>query len=202
MSQHDESTCSSSCVPLGLEPSFGFGDRTGLATPGHVSAMTQAGRGILPIFPQQSIREMHRTGRTPRQVMDDALAGMRSAGWTGRTGADADHLKTTDDIDVTLAVGFTFFTIDPSGHVDRHADDYDEPTLRARFGEVAEEVPWIERYRGQTHPLATGSVIRLDEQACLRAAVKDGRAINQTNRARCPPRRLRPARRMPPTRSS
>ena len=27
------------CVTLGLAPSFGFGDRIGLATPGHVEAM-------------------------------------------------------------------------------------------------------------------------------------------------------------------
>ena len=73
---------------------------------------------------------MARTGRTPGRVMDDALHGMRQAGWTGRTGADADHLKTPEDVDATAAVGFTFFTIDPSDHVDAHADDYDEPTLR------------------------------------------------------------------------
>src|SRR3569623_233438 len=122
-----------SCGTLGLRPSFGFGDRIGLATPGHVEAMRRAGAGIEPIFPQQSIREMARTRRTPRQVMDAAIRGMRRAGWTGITGADADHLKTAQDVDATAAVGFTFFTIDPSDHVDRHADDYDEPTLRARF---------------------------------------------------------------------
>ena len=122
----------SACKTLGLAPSFGFGDRTGLATPGHVEAMRRSGAGIEPIFPQQSIREMARTGRTPDSVMRDAIDGMRRAGWTGQTGADADHLKTTADVDVTTAAGFTFFTIDPSGHVDAHADDYDESTLRAR----------------------------------------------------------------------
>src|SRR5436305_3152368 len=121
------------CTTLGMAPSFGFGDRIGLATPGHVEAMRRAGAGIEPIFPQQSIREMARTGRSPKQVMDDAVNGMRQAGWTGRTGADADHLKTAEDVDATAAVGFTFFTIDPSDHVDPHADNYDEPTLRDRF---------------------------------------------------------------------
>src|SRR5437763_6463860 len=87
------------CVTLGLSPSFGFGDRIGLATPGHVEAMRRAGAGIEPIFPQQSIREMARTGRPPRQVMDEAISGMHAAGWTGRTGADADHLKTEADVD-------------------------------------------------------------------------------------------------------
>src|SRR5437868_5020828 len=72
---------------LGLQASFGFGDRIGLATPGHVEAMRRAGGGIAPIYAQQSIREMTRTNRTPEQVMGDALAGAKSAGWTGKQGA-------------------------------------------------------------------------------------------------------------------
>jgi hypothetical protein len=167
------------CVALGLSPSFGFGDRIGLATPGHVAAMERSGAGIAPIFPQQSIREMARTGRTPMNVMSDALKGAKKAGWTGLMGADADHLKTTQDVDATAAVGFTFFTIDPSGSVDAQADDYDEPTLRDKFSGVADEVEWLARYQGQSIGLATGTKVELDEQACLRAAVKYGRAINQ-----------------------
>jgi len=163
-----------------MQPSFGFGDRLGVATPGHVAAMKAAGGGIGPIFPQQSIREMTRTNRSPQQVMDDALRGAKDAGWTGIIGADADHLKTPADIDATAEVGFTFFTLDPSGEVDQQVDNYDEPTLRAKFAEVASEVTWIDGYRGQKIPLRSGTVIELDEQACLRAAVKYGRAINKT----------------------
>src|SRR5688572_30490520 len=96
---------------LGLEPSFGFGDRIGLATPGHVAAMKAAGRGILPIFAQQSIREMTRTRRTPEQVIATAVDGMTAAGWDEVSGADADHLKTFADIDATAAAGFVFYTI-------------------------------------------------------------------------------------------
>ena len=170
------------CTPLGLRPSFGFGDRLGLATPGHVEAMRRAGAGIEPIFPQQSIREMTRTGRNPEGVMRDALDGMRRAGWDGITGADADHLKTTADVDATAAAGFTFFTIDPSDHVDPHADGYDEPTLLGKFAAVAAEIDWLEEYRGRSVGLATGTKIELDERACLRAAVKYGRALNHALR--------------------
>ena len=66
-------------VCLGLDPSFGFGDRTGVATSGHVASMKRAGSGIQPIFPQQSIREMARTSRTPIGVMTDALQGMEKS---------------------------------------------------------------------------------------------------------------------------
>ncbi|MGE3821629.1 MAG: tagaturonate epimerase family protein, partial [Isosphaeraceae bacterium] len=163
---------------LGMAPSFGFGDRLGLATPGHVEALRRSGGSILPIFPQQSIREMARTSRSAVQVMNHALEGMASAGWSGPTGADADHLKTLADVDVTAAAGFTFFTIDPSEHVDPHADDHDESTLRARFEALAGQVDWIRPYQGRTVDLPTGSKVNLTEEACLRAAVKYGRAIN------------------------
>lgn len=166
------------CVPLGLAPSFGFGDRIGLATPGHVEAMKRSANGIEPIFPQQSIREMARTQRTPVQVMDDSLNGAFESGWEGRIGADADHLKTKQDVDVTAEVGFTFFTIDPSDDVDQNADDYDENTLRDCFSKVRGASPWYDSYLGQSIGLPSGAKIELTEEACMRAAVKYGLAIH------------------------
>jgi hypothetical protein len=164
-------------VILGIAPSFGFGDRTGLATPGHVASMKRCGDGIEAIYPQQSIREMRRTSRTPSDVMDDALRCMVESGWQGPTGADADHLKTRDDVDETAAVGFTFFTIDPSDHVDEQADDYTLEQLHEKYQQVAGLVGWIERYQGNKITLESGTVIELDELACLRAAVKYGPAL-------------------------
>jgi hypothetical protein len=163
---------------LGLDPSFGFGDRLGLATPGHVDAMRQSGDAIRGIFPQQSIREMARTSRTPTQVMTAAVDALESAGWTDPFGADADHLKTPSDVDVTAAAGFTFFTIDPSGHVEPHADGYDEATLLRKHAESPESAPWLPEYVGRRIGLSTGTEIALTEEACLRAAVKYGAAIN------------------------
>ena len=167
------------CVTLGLAPSFGFGDRIGLATPGHVLAMKRAGAGIRAIYPQQSIREMARTGRSPEQVMHDALAGARAAGWTDPVGADADHLKTPDDVDRTAAAGFTFFTIDPSDDVDENADSYAEAILREKFAAVRDEIDWFDAYVGRKVSLPTETVIVLDEEACMRCAVKYGRAVNR-----------------------
>jgi hypothetical protein len=164
-------------VTLGIEPSFGFGDRIGLATPGHVRAMKEAGDGILPIFPQQSIREMARTSREPNEVMADAMNAAIDAGWADRIGADADHLKTTEDVDRTAAVGFTFFTIDPSDDVDEKSDSYDEQTLRAKFDAIRGEIDWYDGYLGKDVKLGNGTVIKLDEEACMRCAVKYGKAI-------------------------
>ena len=155
MNDADKTTC----VTLGLAPSFGFGDRIGLATPGHVEAMKRSGAGIEPIFPQQSIREMARTQRTPEGVMRDAIEGMKQAGWTGKTGADADHLKTNEDVDRTAVAGFTFFTIDPSGNVDEHSDSYDEATLRGKFAAIRDTIEWFDKYLGKSVKLSTGTTV-------------------------------------------
>lgn len=162
---------------LGLKPSFGFGDRLGLATPGHAAALKRCGSGIEPIFAQQSIREMTRTNRTPQQVMEDAQSGVRLVGYSGLQGADADHLKTPADVERTAQAGFVFFTIDPSGEVDVRADEYDSDQLAEKFKPLAAEIPWLAQYEGKKIKLNTGTAIDFSPVVCRRAAVKYGRAI-------------------------
>jgi hypothetical protein len=117
-------------TPLSLHPSFGFGDRLGLATPGHIAAAH--GTKFAPIFAQQSVRENTRTGRTPQQVMDDAKRAVESANWELPWGADADHLKTLEDISPFVESGYTFFTVDPGEHVDNAADTDSMDVLRRK----------------------------------------------------------------------
>ena len=111
--------------------------------------------------------------------MDDAMNAAAAAGWDGEIGADADHLKTPADVDRTAAVGFTFFTIDPSDYVDQKADDYDEATLLDKFQSAREHATWFDEYLGKSVTLDTGRNIDLNEEACMRAAVKYGLAIKQ-----------------------
>ncbi len=167
---------------LGLQTSAGLGDRLGLATPGHVRAMRAAGGNIAPIFPQQSIREMQRTGRTAQQVMDEALWGIFEEGWRDPFGADADHLKTPDDIDTCIAAGFTFFTIDPGAFVDDRAESAGAADLQTAF----QALPWTEledtpaaalrRYSKLSQKIEGHSIV-FDEGIALRAAVKYGQAV-------------------------
>jgi tagaturonate epimerase len=170
---------------LGLERSFGFGDRLGLATPGHIRALRAVGGQPAPIFAQQSIREMERTRRTPAQVLDDASWGVFAEGWREGFGADADHLKTTADVDACVDTGYTFFTFDPGAHVDPAADSMPPQDLRTAL----DELPWIaledshehmlKRYRGFVLDLDGGSV-QIDLDLAMRAAVKYGRAVAHT----------------------
>lgn len=170
--------------PLGLTASFGYGDRLGLATVGHYRAHLVG--GFAPIFAQQSIREMARTGRSPEAVMACARAGLEAVGYTGAWGADADHLKTKEDVERTAAAGFTFFTIDPSAHVENAADAMEGSVLRSRVAEQnAAGVYGGERvedlYLGREWDLE-GESIRFDEESLLRAAVKYGYAVEHAGR--------------------
>jgi len=160
---------------LSLTPSFGFGDRLGLATPGHIAAVK--GTGLAPIFAQQSVRENTRTGRSPQQVMDDARRAVDAAGWDAPWGADADHLKTVDDLPPFVAAGYTFFTVDPGAHVDNAADSDALPVLQGKLvGQNWDELSAI--YLSGQHPERGFGVF--DRESLLRAVVKYGRAIRHT----------------------
>ncbi|HUV90122.1 MAG TPA: tagaturonate epimerase family protein, partial [Anaerolineae bacterium] len=183
-------------APLGLQTSAGFGDRLGLATPGHVRAAREfsslpldnnpAGQaGVAPIFAQQSVRENARTGRTPQQVLDDAMWGLFQAGWREAWGADADHLKTPADVDSFLAAGYTLYTIDPGDHVDNDAHTAPPAEVEAKV----QALPWdalettaqdVERrYLGRSFDLG-GTALTFDRELLWRAAAKYGRAIAHT----------------------
>ena len=191
---HDNATALRKLLPwtaprcLHLATSVGLGDRLGLAAPGHVRAMREKGRGLAAIFAQQSIREMARTQRTPEQVMDAATYGVLQEGFTGGFGSDADHLQHPEDIDATVAAGFTMFTIDPGAHVVNEADEMDSTAAGERlaaldFETLATSPDDLRRaYAGKTFDLAGGGRVEMDEAAFLRAAVKYGSAIAHTVR--------------------
>ncbi len=166
-------------VPLALQTSAGFGDRLGIATPGHVLATR--GTGVAPIFAQQSVRENARTGRTPQAVLDDAMWGVLQAGWRDAWGADADHLKLVTDIRPFTDAGYTFYTIDPGDHVDDSAETDDLATLRQK----AAGLDWTTlqsspedaaAYYLRTFDLGDFA-LTFDEHALFKALAKYGAAV-------------------------
>jgi hypothetical protein len=166
---------------LGLHTSAGLGDRLGLATPGHVRAIRTTG-SIAPIFAQQSIREMTRTGRTPQQVMDDATWGVFQEGWQRGVGADADHLKTTADIDSCAAAGFTFYTIDPGEHVNNTAETATLSDLRNAISQLPPDQQLAATGLLNRDFDLEGQHLHFDEHTLLQAMVKYGRAVTHVAR--------------------
>jgi hypothetical protein len=172
-------------TPLGLQASFGFGDRLGLATPGHARACRGAA-ALRPCFAQQSVRENARTGRSPQQVLDDAMWGLFQEGWREPWGADADHLKAPEDIDA-FAAGFTFYTVDPGEHVDNAAVTASpaevEVKVQALPWETLEDTPqdMRRRYLDRAFDLG-GFALTFDRETLWRAAAKYGHAVAHTAR--------------------
>jgi hypothetical protein len=172
-------------MPLGLKKSAGCGDRLGLATPGHIRAIRRSALATMaPILAQQSIRENARTGRTPQQVMDEALWGIFQEGWREGFGADADHLKNTDDIDSCAAAGFTFYTIDPGEHVDNEANTAPVDVLKQKITALdwaALETTWDATQAALGRKIDLGDfAVTISEEELLRAAAKYGRVVAHT----------------------
>jgi len=158
---------------LSFTPSFGFGDRLGFATPGHIAAVRAAGGKFAPIFAQQSVRENARTGRTPQQVMDDAQRAIDAAQWDEPWGADADHLKTLEDIPPFVEAGYTFFTVDPGEYVENAADRDPLEVLKKKAANFSwDEISAL--YLDQSMDQLWG---RFEAGSLMRATVKYGRAI-------------------------
>ncbi len=173
--------------PLGTQTSFGFGDRLGWATPGHIAALrvTELDNELAPVLAQQSVRENDRIGRTPQQVLDNAMWGVMQTGWRRPWGADADHVTEISHLGPFIRAGYTFFTIDPGHHVDNDAQTDSFETLRMK----AVDQPWealqttleevIGRYRDQKIGLDEMPLL-FSEETLLRALVKYSRAIAHT----------------------
>jgi hypothetical protein len=128
---------------------------------------------------------MTRTQRTPLEVLSAAQHGLQQTGWTGAWGADADHLKTRQDVESLAAAGFTFFTIDPSEQVQNQADHWRGAELIAaaddvlRSGAFASWGEVEELYLNKMHSLpAAGKVGFTEPEALYRAVVKYGKAVD------------------------
>jgi hypothetical protein len=168
-------------VKIGLDNSFGFGDRLGLANAAHLRAVSTS--EFKPILAQQSIRELTRTNRTPANVMDAAVWAILEEGYEKGFGSDADHLKTTGDIDLMIKDGFTMFTFDPGDYVNNSADTISEKELdkeinnlnwkglRSNIKEISDT------YLDTIFKISDSLIIKPDLITLKRALVKYGNAI-------------------------
>ncbi len=155
-------------------PSFGFGDRLGTATAGHIRSL--AGTNIFPILAQQSVRENARTERRFADVLTCAIFGAFQEGYESGFGADADHLKRVEDALVAAHLGYSFFTCDPSEHV-VDTDGLSDQEIRGRFSQLPRADVWRREYLEQPPSIAGLEGLRFTEDALARAAVKYGEAV-------------------------
>jgi len=159
---------------LEREASFGFGDRLGLATPGHIRALS--GAAVFPILVQQSVRENARTGRTFEEVLAEGVFGAFQEGYETGFGADADHLKQIEDALYAADLGYTFFTCDPGDHVVA-VEDLSSQEVKDRFTYLPESGTFRQEYLGPSFNIDGLGTLRFSEEELARAAVKYGGAV-------------------------
>jgi len=104
---------------------FGMGDRLGNATPGHIQALSYY-KNIVPVFAQQSMRELRFTGRTYQEVLDRVTFSVFKCGYKRGFGADGDHLKTKQEVQDALDCGYTMITLDCSEHINNDIYSLDD----------------------------------------------------------------------------
>ncbi|MCP3967774.1 MAG: hypothetical protein GY750_00435 [Lentisphaerae bacterium] len=160
-------------APISLrdrKTTVGCGDRLGLATAGHIAAASKY--QVTPVLAQQSMRELELTGRTYRNVVDDATFMVFQAGYKDGYGADGDHLKTIPDIDIALAAGMPMITLDLSEVMNAAAGDWSQDEVDAEFEKLdaATQKRIEEDYFGKSFSVGA-DVIEMDAPTARRCAV-------------------------------
>ena len=148
---------------LKKERSFGVGDRLGLACPGHIRVFNKY--DAIPVFAQQSVRELTLTKRSFQEVLDCVTFAVFKHNFQLGFGADGDHLKKAEDIAQALSLGYTMITLDCSEHI------------RGDGGQATLSDELKERYLNRDFDMGEGLVIRLSEQELASAQHTYGDAL-------------------------
>ncbi len=171
-------------MPLGLQRSFGFGDRLGLATPGHLAAARRF--SIAPVLAQLAPRELARAGTRPADRLAAVSRAVAEAHFSRAWGADAHTVKTETDIDMMAAAGATWFTLDPSAFVENRADSLDADGLAEELAGLGKEgvlpADCVPSLAGRRFEFDSDIHVAPDLDALARAAVKFARALHHAQR--------------------
>lgn len=135
------------CSKRFSKPSFGTGDRLGIATPAHIQAFQ--GKNIFPVLAQLSAREITRTESSLQRVMDNAIWGCFEMGYEGPFGSDADHIKDLNNLQEAINCGFTLYTLDPSDYINNDIGQYSKDELRLKYQELPERREIEKKYLGR-----------------------------------------------------
>ncbi|MCL2600928.1 MAG: tagaturonate epimerase family protein [Treponema sp.] len=151
---------------LRKDRSFGLGDRLGVATPGHIGLFRHY--DAYPVFAQQSIRELNLTNRSYGDVLDAATFAVFREDFRKEWGADGDHLKTPEDVEYALGLGFTMITLDCSEHIKGDVTEANAPPLPEKYRA---------KYLGKQFDIGEGVILGFSEPELKAIAAIYGDAI-------------------------
>lgn len=142
----------------GRKTSLGLGDRLGLASVGHIKLIKDY--DVFPILAQQSIRELALTGRNYNDVLDSATWAVFQENYQTGFGADGDHLKTAEEVEMALDCGYTMITLDCSEYINNSANQLSEIEVQEEYSKVSHSIKneLEQRYMNKTFSLGEEDV--------------------------------------------
>jgi hypothetical protein len=116
---------------------IGTGDRLGVATPGHIRAIKKF--QVHPVLAQQSAAENVQTGRDFVQVIQDAAWAVFQENYQEGYGADADHLRSLQEVKSALDAGVSMVTLDLSEKISPDILQEPKDLIDRKFREEVDE---------------------------------------------------------------
>ncbi len=151
----------------------GVGDRLGIATPGHIRVFEKY--DALPVFAQQSIRELNLTGRDYENVLDCVTFSVFREDYQRGFGADGDHLKTPQEVEYALNCGFTMITLDCSEHIRNDVSNMTDAEVDAAY---RKDTALEETYLNRSFTIGGDVFLTFDEASFKRMTIIYGKAIS------------------------
>ncbi|WNQ13612.1 tagaturonate epimerase family protein [Paenibacillus aurantius] len=157
-------------------PSFGLGDRLGCAIPGYIRAIRR--KAVFPILAQQSVGELIQTGRSFRDVVDEAAFAVFQEGYRDGYGADADRLRSEADMQMSVEQGATLLTFDTGDWLHYPVLSSDEEQLEAAYSRLSAETRkhYENRYLNQSFTVG-GTRLSYNRTCLVRTVLLYERAV-------------------------
>lgn len=158
---------------LSSERTVGVGDRLGIACPGHIRVFERY--DAIPVFAQQSIREITLLNRNYDEVLDCVTFSVYREGFRKGFGADGDHLKTPKEVEYALSSGYTMITLDCSEHIRNDIEGMSSSQINSIY---SSDKSLEERYVGKHFFIGDGVEFVFSEDEVKKNVCIYGKAIN------------------------
>ncbi|MGC9002959.1 MAG: tagaturonate epimerase family protein [Dictyoglomus sp.] len=156
--------------------SFGTGDRLGLITSAQLSALKEY--DLFPILAQQSPRELIKTKRDFKDVLLKSAMGVLETGYTGKYGADADHIKDEKYLIEAIDAGYTMYTLDISDFIEK-IKDLSEKALKEKYEKVSSfSKKIIDKYAGKRVKISDEEYFELSYNELCKSAIVYEKALS------------------------
>ena len=135
---------------------------------------------IFPIIAQQSPRELEKTDRTFKGALLDAVMGYLESGSDEAFGADADHIKNEEYLNLAIEAGYSMYTLDLSDWLQTIDKTTDTSVALKNISATGASI--ISKYKEYELELPDHKSYKVDEKALIDAALVYDKSLGQVKK--------------------